>query len=146
MSLTSAPSESVETYVLDSWPFLEKMLRSIPVPRLDFLIESAERAEIVLLLSEMNVGEIFYLLAKQTDETHAEAAVFEITRLPVRIVPVSSGDVLRAARLKARYPLSYADCFCAGLTIAHGAAVVTGDPDFLQLQRDGLLRVHWVGA
>lgn len=154
MSLTSAPSRSAETYVLDSWPLLEMMLKSAAIAHLDTLIERAAKAEIeraakaevVLLLSEVNLGEIFYLIAKRNGDARADAAVLTITRLPIKIAPVSPGDVLKAARLKARSTLSYADCFCACIALASGAPVVAGDPDFLKLGKEGHLLVDWVGV
>jgi len=113
---------------------------------MDLLIERAARSEVKLYLSEMNLGEIFYLVAKRLGEPEAERVVKTIAQLPIDIVGVASGDVLSAARLKASTTVSYADCFCASLAVRHGAKVVTGDPDFLDLQRVGLLQVDWVGA
>ncbi len=113
---------------------------------MDFLIERAAKSEVRLFLSEMNLGEIFYLVAKIRSELEAENIIRTIEQLPIDIVGVASGDVLSAARLKASTTVSYADCFCALLAIRHGAKVVTGDPDFLDLQQIGLLKVDWVGA
>jgi predicted nucleic acid-binding protein len=146
MSLTSVPSHRSDIFILDSWPFLERVLKGASIPRMDILIEMAARSEVRLLLSEMNLGEIFYLVAKQRSESEAESVMRMMTQLPIDIVGVASGDVLSAARLKALTTVSYADCFCAILAIRHGASVVTGDPDFLDLHKEGLLQVEWVGA
>lgn len=146
MSLTSVPSPIGEVFVLDSWVFLERALKGVRVQRLDALIEMAAASQVTLLLSEMNLGEIFYLVSKQKGEATAEAVLQTILQLPIAVVPVLSGDVMNAARLKAGTTLSYADCFCAVLALRFGASIVTGDPDFLKLQPSGLLRVDWVGA
>jgi predicted nucleic acid-binding protein len=146
MSLTSDPSPLGEVFVLDSWIFLERALKGIRVQRLDVLIERAAASQATLLLNEMNLGEIFYMISKQKGEAVAETAVRSIMKLPIAVVPVLSGDVMNAAKLKAGTTLSYADCFCAVLALRFGATVVTGDPDFLKLQQSGLLRVDWVGA
>jgi predicted nucleic acid-binding protein len=146
MSLTSDPSLNVEIIVLDSWPFVESILRKVRVPRLDALFEQAAKSERILLMSEMNLGEVFYLVAKHKgDIPRAEAALRIIHRLPIQFVPVEDGTVLRAARLKAQYQLSYADCFCALLAIEYDASILTGDPDFQKLASDGVLKVDWVG-
>ena len=39
-----------------------------------------------------------------------------------------------AARLKARAPLALADCFAAVTAAAHGATVLTGDPELIALR------------
>lgn len=44
--------------------------------------------------------------------------------------------VLEAARLKARYPMSYADAFAVATARAERAAIVTGDAEILALPRD----------
>jgi ribonuclease VapC len=52
--------------------------------------------------------------------------------------------IYAAVRLKATYPLSYADCFAAALAQRLGATVVTGDPEFHPLEDDGLIAVDWL--
>ncbi len=146
MSLTSDPSRRTDAYVLDSWPFLEIALRGAFLPRFEALMARAVHDQALLFMSEINLGEVFYLVAKQNGEAEADAALQSVIQLPVRIVPVSHGDVLQAARLKARHRISYADCFCARVALTYDAAVVTGDRDFLELERSGLLRVEWLGA
>ncbi len=146
MSSTLGPFHAPESYVLDSWPFLELMVRAVPILRLSELFMRAAKVEVVLAMSEMNLGEIFYRLSREKGEAEAQETIERIASLPMTIVPISSGDVLRAARIKARTTISYADCFCAGLAIERDAAVVTGDHDFLELEHAGLLRVDWVGA
>lgn len=75
MSLTSVPSPIGEVFVLDSWVFLERALKGARVQRLDALIENAAASQVTLLLSEMNLGEIFYLVSKQKGEAAAEAVL-----------------------------------------------------------------------
>jgi ribonuclease VapC len=49
---------------------------------------------------------------------------------------------LAAAYLKGLHPISYADCFAAALAQQLDAAVVTGDPDFRQLE--GRVAIEWL--
>ena len=49
---------------------------------------------------------------------------------------------LRAAEIKVRHPLAYADAFAAALTMQAEAALVTGDPEFRKLEED--LLVEWL--
>jgi ribonuclease VapC len=48
----------------------------------------------------------------------------------------------RAAHLKARHRLSYADCFAAALAQQRDAELVTGDQEFRPLARD--VKLHWL--
>ncbi len=48
----------------------------------------------------------------------------------------------QAASFKARYRLAYADCFAAALAKIHQCPVVTGDPEFKQLENE--IQVLWV--
>jgi predicted nucleic acid-binding protein len=41
--------------------------------------------------------------------------------------------MIDAARLKARAPIALADCFAATTAVAHGLALLTGDPELLEL-------------
>lgn len=63
--------------------------------------------------------------------------------LPITIVDNSLEDVIEAARLKAKCPLSFADCFAAATAIRERAALVTGDAEFKKLGK--ALTIDWVG-
>ncbi len=97
-------------------------------------------------MHEINLGEVFYLVAKDRGETAAKHIGKLIEEVGVETISVRPGDALRAASLKAKYPMSYADCFCANLAMDHSAPVLTGDKDFLNLQSAGLLTDQWLGA
>ena len=50
--------------------------------------------------------------------------------------------VLSAAKLKAEFPVSYADCFAVATALRYQAAVVTGDPEFKRFER--CVAIQWV--
>ncbi len=62
--------------------------------------------------------------------------------IPVQIVPVYAADAKEAAEIKAVKRMSYADCFAAALAKRLGGEVVTGDPEFREVE--GMVRVRWV--
>lgn len=62
--------------------------------------------------------------------------------LPIQPVPVDFPLVLAAARLKAKYPLSYADCFAAAAGEKNCAVVLTGDPEFTLIEE--FLPIEWL--
>jgi len=94
------------------------------------LLSKAESGEVSLFMSAINAGEAYYFL-----RTHHEASLAESWRessgtLPVAIEVPSREDIWKAAALKSRYPISYADAFAAALAQKHACQLVTGDPEF----------------
>lgn len=94
----------------------------------------------------MNLGEVFYLTAKDFGEPAAARLLQGLGNLAVEVVSVNDEQVDAAMRLKARYKISYADAFAAGLSVQRVAPLVTGDREFLSLVADGLIEVNWIGA
>ena len=42
-------------------------------------------------------------------------------------------DILEAAKIKAKHPISYADCCAVATAMKEDASIVTGDPEFLNV-------------
>lgn len=47
----------------------------------------------------------------------------------VTLDSVTPARVMAAARIKAKHPLAYADAFAVATAAAHGAVLLTGDPE-----------------
>ena len=63
--------------------------------------------------------------------------------LPIQGLPMDLSLILEASRLKAKYPLSYTDCFAAAQAIRSEASILTGDPEFKAVEKRGkYLRVR----
>jgi len=81
-------------------------------------------------MNEINVGEVFYILAKTRSLVQAEDFLHRLAMLPITLVSNAFADVLAAARVQAQFPLSYADAFAISTAMRSQATVVTGDPEF----------------
>lgn len=57
-------------------------------------------------------------------------------QMPIKIVGIDKYSTLEAAKLKAKYPVAYADCFASVLAISKNIRVVTGDPEFRKLEKE----------
>jgi len=133
--------------VLDAWPIMEWFRGREPAASaFSSLLTDAARGRISLCMSRMNLGEIYYMTAKAFGHATASALVQQLTVIFIEVVSVTDADVDAAARLKARYALSYADAFAAVLSMNRDAALVTGDSDFQKLLPTESLRIHWLGA
>ena len=147
-SLGSGAQLGRPTLIVDSWPVLEFLYRHEPArSRIVAIFEAAEHGEASLVVSRITYGEIVYnFIGKRRRGEIPSSWQLDIADLPWTVASVDDALVDEAAELKSRYPISYADCFVAALAIRHNAPVITGDPDFLNLQERGLLAVHWLGA
>jgi predicted nucleic acid-binding protein len=114
--------------------------------RVAVLLDGAKIGTDRLLMSSINLGEIYYNCWREWDEARADATLEMLRKHPIQVVHPTEEDVLEAARVKAQYAISYADAFAVVLAIEFGGSVLTGDRDFLPLATDGVLNVDWIGA
>jgi predicted nucleic acid-binding protein len=110
--------------------------------KVEDLITQANESRGRLLISAVNLGEIWYSLARSRSDKEADQAVEEISRLGFKIIDADWPFIRQAASFKARYRLAYADCFAAALAKVHQCLVVTGDPEFKQLEKE--IQVLWI--
>ncbi len=129
--------------VLDSWAILEWM--SGRQPACDFiakLLAEAAEGQARLFISAINVGEVYCVLCKNQSDDLAESWRESSRTLPVTIEVPATDDIWRAASLKGRYPISYADAFAVALAQKHDCPLVTGDAEFRRVDR---LELDWIG-
>jgi predicted nucleic acid-binding protein len=132
--------------VLDSWILLAWLKGQRPgAAAMDLLWRAAAAGRVRLFLNLINLGEVYYLTAKAASLAQAGRILQQLRAMPVEIWPVSEELVLEAARLKARFPISYADAFAAATARSVPAPLATGDPEFRKLERQGLLELRWAG-
>lgn len=107
----------------------------------DALVRAADTDK-RLLMSAVNWGEVYYVLAKTYTLDKAEEIAALIETFPVDIVPVDQHLARSAAAFKALKNIPYADCFAAALSQSRKAPLMTGDKDFKQLERN--LKLEWL--
>ncbi len=132
-------------YVLDSYAILAYYWDETGAARVDEILRGKGHA---YWMSVINLGEVYYKAAKRADaavsEDVAEDVLRRMLRLPVEFVDATVELTLEAARIKAKYRIAYADSFAAALAKKLNAQVVTGDEEFGQLERDGIVVVDWL--
>lgn len=133
----------MKTRVLDSWAILEWLSGRQPAAdSVNLLLTDAERGRAQLLLSAINVGEVYYFLMKNHAEGVAESWRESASSLPATIEVPSAEDIWAAATLKGRFPIAYADAFAAALAQKYDCPLVTGDPEFRTVTK---LEIEWIG-
>ena len=116
--------------LLDSHAVLKFLQREKGFETVEQLFRRASEGNLKLLISEINLGEVYYILLRTEGESTGEAIFASFLLLPIERVAADFDLVLTAARLKAEFPVSYADCFAVATAMRHQAPIVTGDPDF----------------
>jgi uncharacterized protein len=95
----------------------------------DLLVKIANN-ESEAFISSVNVGEIYYMLARKGNIKIADAAIASLKQFPLNFIDPDFNMCLEATALKAKLSFSYADAFAAALTISKKATLVTGDREF----------------
>jgi ribonuclease VapC len=83
-----------------------------------------------------------YIVEREKGINEVEHTANIIDQLAVEIIPVDRPLVFAAARLKARYPISYADASAAAVAKRYGGRVMTGDPEFKAVEPE--VAIHWL--
>jgi ribonuclease VapC len=130
--------------VLDAWAVLAWLQGEGDAARcIDGLLGLADGGEARVRMSLINLGEVYYVLLKRLGRKRADLILGRFRGAPVVIEAADEGRVLAAARLKGRFPLSYADCFAAAMALENGAELFSGDPELRVLEGHGL-KLHWL--
>jgi ribonuclease VapC len=127
--------------VLDAYALLAYLTKESGHARVKDLLASEEA---VIVINSINLGEVFYILARALSIRAAEHFLGVILpSLPITVLENSVEDVIGAARIKAKHALSFADCFAAVAAIRQGASLVTGDLEFKKVGK--ALDIAWLG-
>lgn len=124
----------VRRYVLDANAligFFED--RKGTAGKIERLVGEALRQDLPLLMSAVNWGEVFYTAWRRHGEAQARQAEARLQEMPIVVIAVDRERASRAAALKQKHGLGYADAFAAELAMERGAWLVTADPEFSKL-------------
>jgi predicted nucleic acid-binding protein len=132
------------TKVLDSWALIAFLEDEPAAEEMERLLQQAADERHKLLLSVVNWGEVYYNTMREVSQEAAEQKAQEIASLPIELVSVGDDLALvrQAAIFKATHKMSYADCFAAALAKVRNAELVTGDPEFKEIEKQ--IRIAWL--
>ncbi|MGB9792143.1 MAG: type II toxin-antitoxin system VapC family toxin [Thermacetogeniaceae bacterium] len=136
--------QAVERYTLDTYAVLSYLRDEPCADEVASLLEAGKSGRALLYLSWINLGEVYYIVQRRTGHDTARCIVEMIKEWPLQLVLPSQEDILNAADVKAKYPLSYADAFAAALARSKQACLVTGNMEFKRLEEDGMIKIRWL--
>ncbi|MBI5399428.1 type II toxin-antitoxin system VapC family toxin [Candidatus Saganbacteria bacterium] len=129
-------------YILDSYALLCWFQDEKGADEVDKLISLSKERKASLFLNIINLGEVFYITYRERGHIPAQHSLSVIDSLPIELIGVDRSLTLKAAELKALFPLSYADAFAAASGIIHHGTVVTADPEFKRIEE--IVKIKWL--
>lgn len=93
-------------------------------------------------MNQINLSEVYYNKAiRAVGFTEAKKFLESFYLLPLEILLPTSDIIWSASEIKAKYSISYADCFAAATAISLKEHIVTGDQEFKKLSK--LVPIEW---
>lgn len=135
-------AKRAKAYVLDTWAVIAYLEDEASGEQVEDLIATAHEEEIPIYMSVVNVGEVWYTIAREVSEEEADAGVKALRDLRIQFEDADWELTQEAARFKSQNKISYADSFAAALAKVKKADLVTGDKEFKPL--DGEIKISWV--
>lgn len=129
--------------VLDSFAILAYLNQEVGFEEVKQILNHAQDLQQFVLMNEINIGETYYILYRKRGKETSESFINNILpNLPILIVSNTLESIIETAKIKAHYPISYADAFAVSTAVKEDAVVVTGDPEFEKVQH--LISVKWL--
>jgi len=132
----------MKRYVFDSFALLAYAENESGSATVSTILKDALAGKAVIFLSVINWGEMYYIAYREGGQDTAEMYHTNFEQYPIKIVDTDKELTLLAATLKATNKISYADAFAAALTKLKNAELVTGDPEFKQLEDE--INIVWI--
>lgn len=127
--------------MFDSWPIIAYLEREAAAERVDHIADAHEN-KIPLFISVVNAGEVWYIIAREASVSDADRSIKELRHLGIEFIDVDWTLALEAGGFKSKYKMSFADCFAASLTKHKNALLLTGDPEFKQVEPQ--ITIDWL--
>ena len=131
--------------LLDSFALLAYLNQENGFAIIKSVLAKAQKSGIFLVMNEINIGESYYILFRKRGRGKADYFLENILPgLPITSVSNDLQQVIDAARIKAEYSLSFADCFAVATARREEAMIMTGDPEFKKIGH--LVEIEWILA
>lgn len=131
-----------KTKLLDSFAVLQWTQKEQGWQRIKNLLELAKKDRETLIMSQINLGEVYYKSIRMIGLASAKKFLETFYLLPIDIIHPSHNLIWRAAEIKAEYPIALADCFAIATALESDAIILTGDPEFKIVEK--LVTIEWI--
>lgn len=128
--------------VLDSWATVAYLGDEPAGEKVADIIADSHEEGIPLLMTVVNAGEVWYIVARQTSAAEADTSIKQLRDLGIQFIDADWSLAKDAGYFKSKNKMSFADCFAAALTKQRRAHLVTGDQEFKQVQKE--ITINWL--
>ena len=129
--------------LLDSYALLAYLNKENGFEKVRNVLAEAQKTGLPVLMNEINVGETYYILYRKRGPEQAEYFLDNVLAgLPISLISNSFDAVISAANIKARHTLSFADCFAIATAQRENAVILTGDPEFKNVE--DFVEIDWL--
>lgn len=129
-------------FVLDSFAMLAYLEAEPAADRIKEILHQAAERRAEVFISTVNYGEVVYITERERGLPAAQMVVAVLDQLPITLVEADRALALAAAHVKARHAVAYADAFAVALSQQVDGVVLTGDPEFKNVEH--LVTVEWL--
>lgn len=135
-----------DTYVLDACALIAFFNGEDGAEKMHQLFQEARSEQINLIVSVVNLCEVFYDCLKTGNAETALAIIEDVRRLPVKICRDIGDDLMvEAGKFKVEHNISLADAFALGLTkLVDGKLVSTDHHEFDAIAKSGIIPLYWL--
>jgi len=134
--------KKAKAIVLDSWAVIAYLEDEDAAEKVADIIADAHEAQIPLMMTVVNAGEVWYIVARQTSAADADASIKQLRDLGIQFVDADWSLAKDAGYFKSRNKMSLADAFAAALARQRKAHLATGDQEFKQVQNE--VTISWL--
>ena len=131
-------------FVLDSYALLAYFRNEAGGEKVEHLLNEAVADKHELHMTCINAGEVYYMTHRKDGADKAALVWKALQQFPIHIIEVDMTFTYKAASIKAKYKLSFADAFAAALTINKKATLITGDHEFDNLLSESNFKVRYL--
>jgi predicted nucleic acid-binding protein len=128
--------------VLDSYALLAYIADEPGADKVEEYLTLGRSRKAELYINVVNLGEVYYILARRKGVEIADLSVAFLKEEPVVFVPADKRLSLLAGRIKAFHKLSYADAFAVTTAIDLNATLITGDEEFKNVEDK--VKIEWL--
>ena len=130
------PASAATPMCLDSFALLALLTGQNAMSRVQEVLTSAcGNHSSKIWMCEVNFAEVGYQLIRRVGTKLWNKRLLVIAQLPIVFANADRRLSLDAAGIMTRHPMSLADAYCAALAFREGATILTGDPEFQQLEQ-----------
>lgn len=132
----------MESFILDTYAVIQYFKGEKSGSKVKELFEKAKKDEIEIYMHLSSVIETYYVIYQRDGEVTASNTLVRIKRLPITLVNINDRNIILIGRCKATKEISFADSFVVGCAIEKDATIVTGDPEFKEVE--DIVNILWL--